>query len=61
MDFKVKGEVTKAPKGYLPWFEVPGRKSADTTVVFGHWSALGLRDRAQACWRWIPAVCGGGS
>jgi len=21
---------------------VPGRKSADTTVVFGHWSALGL-------------------
>jgi bis(5'-nucleosyl)-tetraphosphatase (symmetrical) len=43
MDFKVKGEVTKAPKGYLPWFEVAGRKSADTTVVFGHWSALGLR------------------
>jgi len=42
MDFKVKGEVTKAPKGYLPWFEAPGRKSADTTVVFGHWSALGL-------------------
>ena len=43
MDFKVKGEVTKAPKGYVPWFEVPGRKSADTTVVFGDWSALGLR------------------
>ncbi|MDD3352214.1 symmetrical bis(5'-nucleosyl)-tetraphosphatase [Zoogloea sp.] len=43
MDFKVKGEVTKAPKGYLPWFEVPGRRSADTTLVFGHWSALGLR------------------
>lgn len=43
MDFKVKGEVAKAPKGYLPWFEVPGRRSADTTVVFGHWSALGLR------------------
>jgi bis(5'-nucleosyl)-tetraphosphatase (symmetrical) len=43
MDFKVKGEVTRAPKGYVPWFEVPGRKSADTTVVFGHWSALGLR------------------
>lgn len=43
MDFKVKGEVTKAPKGYVPWFEVPGRKSVDTTVVFGHWSALGLR------------------
>jgi bis(5'-nucleosyl)-tetraphosphatase (symmetrical) len=43
MDFKVKGEVSKAPKGYIPWFEAPGRKSVDTPVVFGHWSALGLR------------------
>jgi bis(5'-nucleosyl)-tetraphosphatase (symmetrical) len=60
MDFKVKGEVTKAPKGYVPWFEVPGRKSADTTVVFGHWSALGLRVE-PGCWRWIRAACGGAS
>src|SRR6267143_599359 len=29
--------------GYLPWFEVPGRKSVDHTLVCGHWSALGLR------------------
>lgn len=43
MDFKVKGEVARAPKGYLPWFEVPGRLSADTTLVVGHWSALGLK------------------
>jgi bis(5'-nucleosyl)-tetraphosphatase (symmetrical) len=43
MDFKVKGEVARAPKGYLPWFEVPGRRSADTTLVVGHWSALGLK------------------
>lgn len=25
----------------LPWFAVPGRRSADTPVVFGHWSTLG--------------------
>lgn len=43
MDFSVKGELAKAPKGYLPWFEVQGRRSADTTLVTGHWSALGLR------------------
>lgn len=43
MDFKVKGEVSRAPKGFMPWFDVPGRKSADTTVVVGHWSALGLK------------------
>lgn len=27
----------------LPWFEVPGRRTADVTVVYGHWSALGLQ------------------
>jgi bis(5'-nucleosyl)-tetraphosphatase (symmetrical) len=26
----------------MPWFEVPGRKSAAMTLVCGHWSALGL-------------------
>ena len=43
MDFHVKGEVTKAPKGYMPWFQVPGRRSADSVLVTGHWSALGLK------------------
>jgi bis(5'-nucleosyl)-tetraphosphatase (symmetrical) len=43
MEFETKGEVTQAPNGYLPWFDVPGRKSADAVVICGHWSALGLR------------------
>jgi bis(5'-nucleosyl)-tetraphosphatase (symmetrical) len=43
MEFETKGEVTQAPSGYLPWFDVPGRKSADAIVICGHWSALGLR------------------
>ena len=42
MQFKFKGEVDDVPEGYLPWFDVPQRASADSTVVFGHWSALGL-------------------
>jgi len=42
MEFHTKGETAQAPHGYLPWFEVPGRKSADHTLVCGHWSALGL-------------------
>ncbi|HEU4852235.1 MAG TPA: symmetrical bis(5'-nucleosyl)-tetraphosphatase [Telluria sp.] len=43
MDFKVK-ESAGAPAGssLVPWFDLPGRASEDTTVVFGHWSALGL-------------------
>lgn len=43
MEFHTKGETEKAPAGYQPWFDVPGRKSADYTVICGHWSALGLR------------------
>jgi bis(5'-nucleosyl)-tetraphosphatase (symmetrical) len=43
MEFEAKGETARAPEGYLPWFDVPGRKSAGSTIVCGHWSALGLR------------------
>jgi bis(5'-nucleosyl)-tetraphosphatase (symmetrical) len=43
MDFKEK-ESAGAPPGsnLVPWFDVPGRRSAGTPIVFGHWSALGL-------------------
>lgn len=43
MEFKFKAEVQAVPAGYFPWFEVPGRASANATVVCGHWSALGLK------------------
>ncbi len=42
MDFTVKEGAGAAPPGYLPWFEAPGRRSAGVTVIFGHWSMLGL-------------------
>ena len=45
MDFSVKEGADAAPEGLIPWFEVPGRRSADVTVVFGHWSTLGLMMR----------------
>jgi bis(5'-nucleosyl)-tetraphosphatase (symmetrical) len=43
MEFKARGDPANAPPGYLPWFEVPGRKSAEAVLVTGHWSALGLK------------------
>ena len=43
MEFKFKGEEKDIPEGYMAWFNVPGRASADATVIFGHWSALGLK------------------
>ncbi len=45
MEFKAKGRVDAPPSGYLPWFQVPGRRSRACTVLFGHWSALGYWDR----------------
>lgn len=43
MEFATKGESTEAPRGYLPWFDVAGRKASDVTIVCGHWSALGVK------------------
>lgn len=42
MEFRFKGELPNMPQGYMPWYELPKRKSRDATVIFGHWSALGL-------------------
>ncbi len=43
MEFCAKGEPGDAPEGYLPWFQVPARRSAGQVLVTGHWSALGLK------------------
>jgi bis(5'-nucleosyl)-tetraphosphatase (symmetrical) len=44
------GALALAPKGtpggqaptLVPWFDAPGRRSAGSRLVFGHWSTLGL-------------------
>ena len=43
MEFDAKGQVEQAPQGFLPWYEVPQRRTAHTPIAFGHWSALGAR------------------
>ena len=43
MDFKEKRGPRMAPAGFRPWFEHEQRKSADVTVVCGHWSTLELQ------------------
>lgn len=47
MEFKFKESASKAPAGYRPWFDVPGRKTAGVTVAFGHWSTLGWLGRTD--------------
>ncbi len=45
LDFKTKDSALQAPPGLMPWFEVPGRRSAGERIAFGHWSTLGLLNR----------------
>ena len=47
MDHESKEGAATAPAGYMPWFEVPGRRTADITVAFGHWSMLGWLGRSD--------------
>jgi bis(5'-nucleosyl)-tetraphosphatase (symmetrical) len=40
LDLKSKDEPGTAPPGFLPWFDVPQRKSAGETLIVGHWATL---------------------
>jgi bis(5'-nucleosyl)-tetraphosphatase (symmetrical) len=42
MEFESKEGLEQGPKGYIPWFTVPNRKTQDVLTYFGHWSTLGL-------------------
>jgi bis(5'-nucleosyl)-tetraphosphatase (symmetrical) len=42
LDFVSKGKPDFKEKNSLPWFTVPKRKSREQTIIFGHWSTLGL-------------------
>lgn len=47
MDFSHK-DAPDNKSGLVPWFDVPGRAIEDETIVFGHWSTLGLMIRPDA-------------
>jgi bis(5'-nucleosyl)-tetraphosphatase (symmetrical) len=40
MEFDTKDSAAAAPEGFMPWFEVPGRRTLGTPIAFGHWSTL---------------------
>ncbi len=43
------GRPEEIPEGYMHWADAPMRKSADHTIVYGHWAAQGLNlDRPDA-------------
>jgi bis(5'-nucleosyl)-tetraphosphatase (symmetrical) len=42
METSFSGPPELAPHGFYPWFNIPLRRNATTTVVIGHWAAMGL-------------------
>ena len=47
MEFRTKDGAASAPPGFMPWFAVPGRRTAGQPMACGHWSTLGLVDRPE--------------
>ncbi len=47
MEFESKEGAGGSPAGYMPWFDVPGRQTANMAVAFGHWSTLGWLGRSD--------------
>ena len=45
LDFDAKLGPKTAPAGLTPWYAAGKRKTADTRIVFGHWSTLGLLEK----------------
>jgi bis(5'-nucleosyl)-tetraphosphatase (symmetrical) len=41
LDLKTKGSPGSQPHGYLPWYQVPDRRSEGLHLLFGHWSTVG--------------------
>lgn len=42
MEFDSKEGLNKTPPGFAPWFSLP-RRTESISMVFGHWSAIGLQ------------------
>ncbi|MBH1988433.1 MAG: symmetrical bis(5'-nucleosyl)-tetraphosphatase [Myxococcaceae bacterium] len=42
-----RGSPELAPQGYRPWYAIKNRPALSHTILFGHWSALGLRVHAN--------------
>ena len=47
LDFDFKSTLADLPPGLCAWFDAPHRPRPEKTVVFGHWSALGLIDDSE--------------
>jgi len=47
LQMKNKQSPEKTTNGLVPWFQLNNQRSQSTTIIFGHWSTLGLQLNAQ--------------
>jgi bis(5'-nucleosyl)-tetraphosphatase (symmetrical) len=59
MEFESKEGFEDGPKGYIPWFKTPKRKTKDSLIYFGHWSTLGLLQQGNVIGLDTGCVWGG--
>lgn len=59
MALSVKSSPKDRTDDLIPWFDMPDRQTKDVTVVFGHWSTLGLMNRPDAICLDTGCVWGG--
>jgi bis(5'-nucleosyl)-tetraphosphatase (symmetrical) len=59
MEFDSKEGAGASPEGFMPWFDVPDRRTAQDTVAFGHWSTLGWLGRSDVMGLDTGCVWGG--
>ena len=59
MMLSVKSSPMGRHDNLIPWFDMPERATRDVTVVFGHWSTLGLYNRPDVVCLDTGCVWGG--
>jgi bis(5'-nucleosyl)-tetraphosphatase (symmetrical) len=59
MEFETKDGTAAAPAGFMPWFDVPGRRTEAATIGCGHWSTLGWLSRPDLLCTDTGCVWGG--
>lgn len=59
LELQAKGSLKNIPQGFRPWFDYLHTDWAGWTIVFGHWSMLGLFQNPRVCGLDTGCVWGG--
>lgn len=61
LDMYCKDAPENAPAPLRPWFEVPGKVSAEYAIAFGHWASLEGKGTPEGIYALDTGCCWGGA